>query len=207
MRLYNPLAVYINSLINEASKISEQRKHELSIVADYVKQQTEPAHLNFICTHNSRRSHISQIWATTAAAHYGIPVACFSGGTEATAFNPRAVAAMARAGFKIDNPGGSNPHYLVRFSDVVAPIECFSKTYDDPFNPKENFAAIMTCDHADANCPFIPGATRIALTYKDPKQADDTPQEAERYDERVRQIGRELFYAMSLVGMPDGQIT
>jgi len=58
----------------------------------------------------------------------------------------------------------------------------------------------MTCSDADENCPFIPGAElRLPLTYDDPKAADDTPQEAARYDERLRQIGRELFFALSLL--------
>jgi arsenate reductase len=77
---------------------------------------------------------------------------------------------------------------------------CFSKTFDDPFNPDKNFAAIMTCSDADENCPFVPGTEfRLALTYKDPKEADDSPEEASRYDERVRQIGREILYVFSLV--------
>ncbi len=53
----------------------------------------------------------------------------------------------------------------------------------------------MTCSDADENCPFIPGAEfRLPLTYEDPKEADDTPYEESRYDERVRQIGVEMMY-------------
>ena len=58
----------------------------------------------------------------------------------------------------------------------------------------------MTCSDADENCPFIPGAEmRLPLTYEDPKEADDKPEERAVYDERVRQIGREIFYAMQLI--------
>ena len=182
-------------------RIPEDRKALLNHLSAYVadrRKEGKPVYLNFICTHNSRRSHISQIWAAAAAAYYGIEdIHCFSGGTEATAFNPRAVAAMQRAGFSIENPGGENPHYRVSFSPGGLALECFSKVYDDPFNPKSDFAAVMTCSHADENCPFIPGATRISITYDDPKVADDTPQETARYDERVRQIGCELFFAMA----------
>jgi arsenate reductase len=45
----------------------------------------------------------------------------------------------------------------------------FSKKYDDEFNPKSEFAAIMTCSQADGGCPFIAGAEkRIPITYEDP---------------------------------------
>ncbi len=193
----------LDALLAEGERIPDERKLALDILAAYIagkRAQGGPVQLVFICTHNSRRSHISQIWAATAAAFYGLgDVRCFSGGTEATAFNPRAVAAMKRTGFLIENPGGSNPHYHVHFATGAPAVECFSKVYDDPANPRSDFAAVMTCSDADANCPFIPGATRIALTYEDPKAADDTPEEAARYDERVRQIGRELLWAMGRV--------
>jgi arsenate reductase len=124
-------------------------------------------------------------------------VESYSGGTEVTAFNPRAVAALARAGFQIEDPGGENPHYRVRYAPEAPALACFSKVYDDPANPEADFAAVMTCAQAEAACPFIPGATRIALPYQDPKEADGTPAEGARYDERVRQIGGELIYAMA----------
>ena len=193
---------YIQQLISEADLIPSARKAELEKIVDYINNTSSTALLNFICTHNSRRSHISQIWAQTAAAFYEVDAQCYSGGTEATAFNPRAVAAMERAGFLIHNPGGENPHYQVVYSEDQPAIACYSKTFDAPENPSGDFAAVMTCSHADANCPFIPGATRISLTYKDPKEADDTPEETTRYDERVRQIGRELFFAFSRVKQP-----
>lgn len=201
---YPKLASYIDSIIAEAGQIPAERKELLGKLATYIQKklsEDSPVKLNFICTHNSRRSHISQLWTAAAAAWYGIDsVQTFSGGTEATAFNPRAVDAMTRAGFQIENPGGDNPHYQVSFAEGVAPVESFSKTYDDPFNPEKGFAAIMTCSDADENCPFIPGVDmRLPLTYNDPKEADDTPEETGRYDERVRQIGREIFYAMGLV--------
>jgi arsenate reductase len=199
--LFPSLGSYIDELYKEKDLIPETRKDQLRQLADYIHQKRsaqDPVRLNFICTHNSRRSHLSQIWAATAAAYLGLDgIQTYSGGTEATAFNPRAVAALERVGFQIEDPGGDNPHYRVSFSSEVPPLECFSKTFDDPFNPEKHFAAIMTCSDADENCPFIPGAEfRLPLTYEDPKAADDTPEEAARYDERVRQIGRELFYAM-----------
>jgi arsenate reductase len=128
-------------------------------------------------------------------------VETFSGGTEATAFNPRAVKAMQETGFDIvTKKDGQNPVYEVKYSNEAAPLTIFSKKYDDPFNPNKNFAAVMTCSHADENCPLVVGAAaRIALTYNDPKDFDGTPQEAAKYSERVHEIGREILYAFSQV--------
>jgi arsenate reductase len=193
------LSAYTEALIAEADRIPPERKSRLQKLADYVHERADAvAALTFVCTHNSRRSQLARVWAAVAARHFGLDhVRTYSGGTEVTAFNPRAVAALERAGFRVEDPGGENPHYLVRFSPVVPPLACWSKTYDDPANPKTDFAAVMTCAQADADCPFIPGAdARISLPYDDPKEADGTPHEVERYDERLRQIGRELFYVM-----------
>ncbi|MFK8163277.1 MAG: low molecular weight phosphatase family protein [Lewinella sp.] len=200
--MYLALRGLLDRLSAEADLIPEPRNKELAILANYLKKkESHPVHLNFICTHNSRRSHLGMIWAAVAAAHYGVEnVYTYSGGTEATAFNPRAISALKRAGFKIVNPGGANPHYQVSFSENESPLVCFSKEYNHPDNPSKDFAAIMTCSDADENCPLILGASfRLPLTYEDPKVADDTPFEAERYDERVAQIGQEVLYAFSLV--------
>lgn len=202
--MYKKLEATIKELKQGFDTISSDRKELLAEVADFIKKELDEegnVKLNFICTHNSRRSHLAQIWTQTAAAQYGIDgVKTYSGGTEATAFNPNAVAAVERAGFMVDTPGGDNPTYDVRFSEDADPMICFSKTFDDSANPSKDFAAIMTCSDADDNCPFVPGATfRKPVTYRDPKEADGTGREKEIYDERCRQIGTEMFYLMSLV--------
>jgi arsenate reductase (thioredoxin) len=74
--------------------------------------------MNFICTHNSRRSHIAHLWAWAAAEHFGVrPFESYSGGVEVTAFNPRAVEAMRRAGFIIGEAEGDNPRHPVRVEE------------------------------------------------------------------------------------------
>jgi arsenate reductase (thioredoxin) len=197
------LQTKIETLIHEFSGIPTERKPIINQLTQFIKSESASGgkiKLNFICTHNSRRSHISQLWAQAAAHYFGIGnVETYSGGTEATAFNPRAVKAMQDLGFDITlKQDGKNPVYEVRFSKNAPPVVLFSKKYDDPFNPSENFAAIMTCSHADENCPWIPGASkRIALTYNDPKDFDGTPQEVEKYRERANEIGRDILYAFS----------
>jgi len=193
--MYMNLDSYVKSLSDHL--IDDARKPILNEISDYIESSNSPK-LNFICTHNSRRSHLSQVWAQTAAYYHGIEVETFSGGTEATAFHPNAVAALQRAGFEIKNPGGDNPRYEVQFNEEVAPMICYSKKFDEDPNPQSDFAAIMTCSEADEACPVVFGADqRIKLFYEDPKVADGTPQGASKYDERCRQIAAEMFYVFS----------
>jgi protein-tyrosine-phosphatase len=145
---------------------------------------------------------MSQLWAQVAAYYYDVEnVKCYSGGTEATAFNKRSVKALQKAGFQIDKLDETdNPMYHVTYAEGFAPIQAFSKKYEHEANPKENFAAIMTCSHADEACPIVFGASeRISITYDDPKIADNTPEEEAKYDERSQQIAREMLYAFSKI--------
>jgi arsenate reductase (thioredoxin) len=200
--VYPALANTIESLPFDL--ISSDRLQLLDEMAAYLLakiKRGEEIRLNFICMHNSRRSQFSQIWAQTAAAYYGIVANCYSGGVEVTAFNPRAVAAIQRDGFKVVKKEGENPVYFVFYSEDEQPIVTFSKVYDDAINSPKDFAAVMTCDHADENCPFIPGAEkRFPLRFEDPKAFDDSPLEEKMYSERSRQIAAELFYLFEKVG-------
>jgi len=196
------LEQYISRALLDIDKIPDERRRALREVSAFVvakRRAGQVVELTFICTHNSRRSQMGQVWAAAAAAHFGIDGArTYSGGTEVTAFNPRAVAAMQRAGFVIEDPGGDNPRYGVTFDQVGPVMECFSKTYDDPFNPATGFAAIMTCSDADEACPVINGASlRVPIRYEDPKVADGTPGEALTYDARCLQIATEMLYVFA----------
>lgn len=187
----------------DTDAVSTDRSVVLQPLISYIqkkKDKHEAINLNFICTHNSRRSQLSQIWAQTAAYYYGIDAQCYSGGVEVTAFNERAVEAIKRAGFRITQKGETNPTYFVWMANGDDPIPAFSKLFDDPINASSSFAAVMTCSHADENCPFIPGTeARIPVRYDDPKAFDNTPQEAEKYDERSEQIATEMFYVFSRI--------
>lgn len=204
--IYPELAAYLETSSRALEAIPGGRKRKLSDIALFVEEclaEGLSARLTFICTHNSRRSHMAQIWAQTAAARFGIArVETFSGGTEATSFDPRAVEALRRCGFRIDEVnGGGNPTYLVYFSDDQPPIEAFSKVFDAPPNPRRDFCAVLTCSEADSCCPVVIGsAKRVAIPYDDPKQFDGTGTESIIYDERCRLISVEMLYLFSHVG-------
>lgn len=199
--LYPELKEKIQEL--ESLEIPENRKEILKPLISFIqkkKDENNPILLNFICTHNSRRSQLGQVWAKAISVYLGIDTECFSGGTEETAFHQNARAALSRAGFQIENEVGTNTHFKVSYAENDKPLVCFSKVYDSEENPSKGFAAVMTCSHADENCPFIPGAdARIALDYKDPKESDGTPQAAEKYDERSDQIASEMIYVFKSI--------
>ena len=193
-----------DQLSQQFESISSDRKVLLEKISSYIQQKKDaelPIQLIYVCTHNSRRSHFGQIWAAVAAEYFGVnEVSTFSGGTEATAFNPNAIQALRGLGFEITEMDTTlNPKYEVDFGGSKASI-CFSKVYDDASNPTSNFAAIMTCDDAEENCPFIPGVElRIGTTYEDPKAFDGTELQEEKYIERALLIGLETLYVFSKI--------
>jgi arsenate reductase len=185
--------------------VSEERKEVLQPLIDYIQNKVnhqEEVRLNFICTHNSRRSHLSQIWAQTMAFHFNIKnVFCYSGGTEATAMFTKVAETLTNQGFQIQQLSNtSNPVYAVKFDTNEAAILCFSKTFDDAFNPSSEFAAIMTCSSADAGCPFIVGAEkRFPIRYDDPKAFDGTELMDAKYAERSIEIASEMYFVFSKI--------
>ena len=202
--MYQKLIEIINNKIDVQS-ISEERKAVLQPLIDFIQQKVndrQDININFICTHNSRRSHLSQVWAQVASAHFNIPnVHCYSGGTEETALFPKVAETLTEQGFNIFKIADTNnPVYAIKYSDNALPVIGFSKKYDSPFNPVSAFTAIMTCSQADGGCPFIAGAEkRIPITSEDPKISDNTPEQSKVYAERSLQIATEMFYVFSKI--------
>ena len=197
--LFTTISQYISTLGN--AEISASRREILQPISNWIKYNSSEnvLRLNFICTHNSRRSQLSQVWAAFFADMYGRDnIVCHSGGTEATAFHPNAIAALERVGFSITPlTAGDNPQYRVQWREDHPGLLCYSKIYGDDIPQGDSFAAIMTCSDAEANCPFIPAAAvRLPLRYDDPKAADNTPEAIAVYDARCRQIAAEMRMLM-----------
>ncbi|MCT4562571.1 MAG: protein-tyrosine-phosphatase [Crocinitomicaceae bacterium] len=191
---------FIQSLSFES--ILPNRMDELNVLVAYIQKKLDvgqPVILNYICTHNSRRSQFSQLWSQVNAAYFSIPVQSLSGGVEVTEFNSRAIESLKRFGFEITASDEDNPRYEIGWGQEL-PMIMFSKLYDDEVNQSDAFAAVMTCSHADENCPIVHGCDqRISLRYEDPKVFDNTPLEGEKYDERSTQIATELKYVFSKI--------
>jgi arsenate reductase len=201
--LFSEIENFINTLNDNV--IATQRQEILQPLIDFIQNKinhSQEIRLHFICTHNSRRSHLSQVWAQTMAFHFNVKnVFCYSGGTESTAIYPTVITTLKNIGFEIEALSArENPIYSIKFSKNEHPIIGFSKKLDSDFNPKTEFAAVMTCAQADGGCPFIFGAEkRIPTTYEDPKAFDNTPFESEKYHERSLQIASELHYIFSKI--------
>jgi len=199
------LSKYCKTLPPEFNKISDERKKYILEMGDYVIQKRvakQKCNLLFICTSNSRRSHMAQIWAYTASLYYGIDsIETFSGGTEAYKVNINAINAMRRAGITASsNRIGDNPIWTIGIGKNAGQLLIYSKKYANAQNPKSNFGAFMVCSEADKSCPTIEGADiRIGLSFEDPKYYDDTPSQNQKYDERCYQIAAEMFFMFDYV--------
>ena len=187
------------------SVIPKERKELLDQIIAFIqnkRKQKAPINLNFICTHNSRRSQLCQVWAQTAAFYYNIDgLQAYSGGTAVTAFHPNTIRALQSCGFRITiEAEKENPVISLEFSSEAKPVLCYSKLYENAVPNSKKFAAILTCSDAEAACPFIPEAeARFSLKYKDPKKADGTVAEKETYAARNHQIATEMCYIFSKI--------
>lgn len=201
MILLKPIEQFISNL--QVDLISKERKDKLKPLVEFISHKVaseSSVRLNFICTHNSRRSILSQVWAQAFACYFKLnQVQTYSGGTSATAVYPLVIETLENIGFQSTMLStDENPVYAIKFAKDEPAIIGFSKKYDTPFNPTSGFAAIMTCSQADDNCPFIEGAEkRIPITFEDPKSFDNSPQQTEKYSESSLQIATELFYVFS----------
>ena len=184
--------------------ISDERKILLQKIAteianEYTKNSV--VNLNFICTHNSRRSQLGQVWGFFAANYFNLNINAFSGGTEVTAFYKNTVKTLQSVGFTFDleNFSHENPKYLISFENSKKTILGFSKVFDDAEN-KQPFIAITTCNNADENCPFIPSAShRFHLPFVDPKHSDGSDKQDETYLATNKQIAAEVYFIFSEV--------
>lgn len=193
--VYPELAQRIDRWASDSDGFASPRREALQRLRSELEARNFTAELVFICTHNSRRSHLAEAWATASAAHFGrTGIACFSGGTEVTALHRQIVASLEQSGFTASEPpDGSNRSVALHFGEHCAEMMSFSKRFDALELPQREFIAVMTCSEADSGCPVVAGASaRISLPYSDPKQSDGTPMMQKTYLERCEEIGREM---------------
>ncbi len=194
------LGATVERLLGARETIGASRRANLNLLAGFLVRDLIAkgrAEVVFVCTHNSRRSIFSQAWLTAAAAHFGLPIAAFSGGSEASHVAAGALRALEALGFAPTSVAGSdpaNPIWELQYLAHGPSLRVWSKRYDDRPNPAADFVAVVNCPQADEGCPTIEGArTRLAMLYVDPKLADGKPDETEVYLARAEQIGCEIL--------------
>jgi hypothetical protein len=213
LRLLPRIAAHADFLTTSFDQIDETHRQAGETLSDWIAtnhQPGKPLDVTVICTGNSRRSILGSTMGNIAAAYYGMPEIRFhSGGTAPSAFNPRTIAALKEIGVEIDptgedaprgDPATANPVYRVRWGQPGDPsFEAteFSKTYFDPTNPRQGFAALMVCGEADEGCPLVKGAAlRVSMPYLDPKIYDGSPYESARYAERRDDMARLMLASL-----------
>lgn len=185
--------------------ISDERLNLLTNIADKIVdefEEREKININFVCTHNSRRSQMAQVWAFFAIEYFNLTnIFSFSGGTEVTAFHRNTVKSLQKSGFEFNVVDFShqNPRYLISFKGSNKSLLGFSKLYDNEENSYP-YIIVTTCDSADQNCPFIPDAIhRFHLPFVDPKLSDGTELQLETYLQTSKKIAGELFVVFNEV--------
>lgn len=203
--MHSSIVQFFNGL--EPSILPEplDREQRLQSLVDYLVKQYQASaqpKLNFICTHNSRRSHFGQFLSVAAAEYVGLPeLLTYSGGAEVTACHPNTLNALQAVGFVVEKlEEGINTKYAVEHNTTSAAGVAYSKLYNDAVNPQSDYAAILVCGSADAACPVVFGADiRILTPYEDPKEADDTAEVVSRYMQTAQEFGQEMLWVFSKV--------
>ena len=177
--------------------LTNDRKEQIKPLIDTIKSSLsshQSATVQFICTHNSRRSQTAEFLLDILAREYGLNITALSAGTEATAFNPRMVTAITSYGFQLLEYGhDKNPLYI--YSVEHDDLYYYSKRYDEELIPIGQRIIVTVCGDAEENCPIIPGTfKRLHLGYTDPKHSDGTASEADTYRAKVLEIGVEMLY-------------
>jgi len=196
--LYPKLSQYLESL---DLPIAADRQSLWSKLAAQMRSRPEPIVLNFICTHNARRSVLSQSWAHALAHHNGInDLIAYSGGAESTFIHPNSIATLKHIGFQIETvETGPNPLYRLNCGEESQPLSLFSKRFDDP-SAEFPYHAILVCSKSDSTCPFIPNAkTRNLIPFEDPGLFDQDDNWLNHYLKASAQIASELQYFFSLL--------
>lgn len=186
-------------------KINDERIKLLQSIALFILdelKENNSINLNYICTHNSRRSQLAQVWSSFATNYFKLNnIESFSGGTAVTAFFRNTVKTLQEVGFNFQllEFSHQNPEYSISYKDCLNPIVGFSKLYDNEHN-KKPFIAITTCSNAGENCPFIANAIkRFHLPFNDPKNFDNTLYQSEKYLEANKQIAGEIHYIFNFI--------
>ena len=101
-------------------EVADNRAFVLNEIVNYICKkisENKVPKLNFICTHNSRRSQFCQFWATFFSYYYNIKCEIFSGGTLETEVNKAVINNIKSYDFNISFVESNNPIYSIKFKN------------------------------------------------------------------------------------------
>jgi len=169
---YNPEKDKKNLLDDIISKIQKSLKITNNIV--------------FLCTHNSRRSQLCQVWGIILSKIYNIDLKFNSAGTEKTEVNKNILYCFSHIGLEVKGN-------KIIYEDLS--ISLHSKLLDE-IQPNK-FISIMTCSDAEKSCPSDSRSIKnISMTYQDPKVFDYKEKEKDEYLKTSKLIAKELNYVL-----------
>ena len=153
----------LNSFFSEINKYipEKDKKTHLDIIISEIKEGLiNTNNIIFLCTHNSRRSQLCQIWGYILAKIYKVDLIFNSAGSEKTEVHENIFYCLSYLGIKAENN-------KVIFKDLI--INLHSKTLNEI--KEDKFIAIMTCSDTEKSCPTDPRSIKnIKMFYEDPKK-------------------------------------
>lgn len=120
----------------------------------------------FICPDNSFRSQAAQVMLESLAEiNHITALKVFSAGYEEKDVDPRLLKLLVKKGFLLSNPSLTEEkknRWLVKFSDEMAPVSLYAKSYNDSSVPTSIYLLIKMCSMEEPVCTDIRGALFVS---------------------------------------------
>tara|TARA_B100001079_G_scaffold142196_1_gene121790 strand:+ start:344 stop:916 length:573 start_codon:yes stop_codon:yes gene_type:complete len=172
------------SKINQYNPEKDKKNYLDDVVSKIEKILPITNNIVFLCTHNSRRSQLCQVWGSILSKIYNIDLKFNSAGTEKTEVHKTIFYCFSNVGIEIKDS-------KIFYGDLS--LSLHSKVLEEIQSDK--FISIMTCSDAEKSCPSDSRSIRnISMIYQDPKIFDDTEKEREEYSKTSKLIAEELNY-------------
>ena len=165
---------------------NQKRKKRLDNIASVINENLNKTRsIVFLCTHNSRRSQICEVWGKVFAEIYRKKININSAGAFKTVVHSQVYESIVKCGLVVDNKKEI-------FFDKKK-FKLNSKTIDSL--TMKNFIAVMTCSNAEKSCPNDPRSIRnIKMFFNDPRIYDETDKMSREYLNTTIYIAEELNY-------------
>ena len=174
------------SKINQYNPEKDKKNYLDDVVSKIEKILPITNNIVFLCTHNSRRSQLCQVWGSILSKIYNIDLKFNSAGTEKTEVYKTVFYCFSNVGVEIKDS-------KVFYRDLSLSLN--SKVLEEIQSDK--FISIMTCSDAEKSCPSDSRSIKnISMTYQDPKVFDYTEKEKDEYLKTSKLIAKELNYVL-----------